>query len=35
MDAEEVGEGSGTARAEGSKKGISARSVLIDEKLMM
>jgi hypothetical protein len=35
MDDEEVGEGSGTAKAEGSKKGISAMSVFIDEKLII
>jgi hypothetical protein len=35
MDDGEVGEGSGTARAEGFRKGISAMSVFIDEELMM
>jgi hypothetical protein len=35
MDDGEVGEGSGTARAEGCEKGMSAMSVFIDEKLII
>jgi hypothetical protein len=35
MDDGKLGEGSGTTGAEGSKRGISATSVFIDEKLIM